>query len=139
MTVEGRDDSMARRVLVVDDESHIIQVLAYKLRAAGYEVLTAADGEEALEICEQALPDLVVTDYQMPVMSGIELCRALRRDPRSEGIPVVMLTARGYGLDGDALRAEGVSAIVSKPFSPRALLERIEALLGEDSARDAAA
>ena len=94
---------MAGRVLVVDDEAHILHVLSLKLRNAGYEVITAVDGEEGYELAIQELPNLVITDFQMPYMTGLELCRALASHPPTSHIPVLMLTARGYALDDDDL------------------------------------
>ena len=127
------------RILIVDDEEHIIQVLTVKLRGAGYEVLTAMDGEEALEIACRTKPDLVITDYQMPFMTGLDLCEALGKRPDTASIPVLLLTARGHGLSSDALAVAGnIRAVVSKPFSPRAVLQRIASLIGGDQIRGAA-
>ena len=82
-------------ILVADDESHIVQVLALKFRNAGHDVMEASDGEEALELVRRHRPDVVVTDMQMPFMNGIELARALLSDPETASIPVLILTARG--------------------------------------------
>ena len=79
---------MAQHILVVDDEAHILQVLSIKLRNAGYEVLTAVDGEEAFEMASKEPPDLVITDFQMPYMTGLELCKALREQESTASIPV---------------------------------------------------
>ena len=87
---------MSHRILIVDDEAHILQVLSLKLENAGFEVLTAEDGEEAMHRAKDEVPDLVITDFQMPYMTGLELCKALRADAATENIPVLMLTARGY-------------------------------------------
>jgi CheY-like chemotaxis protein len=125
---------MARKILVVDDEAHILQVLSLKLRNAGYEALTAVDGEEGVEIARRELPDLVITDFQMPYMTGLELCRALAEHAPTAQIPVLMLTARGYALDDEDLEIGNIRDVLSKPFSPRAILEQVEQLL---SAADA--
>lgn len=122
-----------RRILVVDDEPHILQVLAIKLRNAGYEVTTASDGEEALEMATSTIPDLVITDVQMPYMNGVELCRALAADPRTQSLPVILLTARGYALDDSDVEIGNIRDVVSKPFSPRSVLLRIEQILGGDA------
>src|SRR5438270_10827934 len=91
--------SDSKTILVADDESHILHVVSMKLRNAGYRVLTASDGQEALELALQEKPDLIITDYHMPLLSGLELCRRLKQDASTMGIPAIMLTARGYHLD----------------------------------------
>ena len=132
---------MARKILLVDDEAHILQVLSIKLRNAGYEVITAVDGEEAFELACKELPDLVITDFQMPYMTGMELCKALAEHESTSPIPVVLLTARGYALDDEDLKIGNIKDVLSKPFSPRAILQQVETLLteGESGARSEAA
>lgn len=120
---------MPHRVLVVDDEAHILQVLSLKLRNAGYEVITAVDGEEALEYATRQSPDIIITDFQMPYMTGLELCRALAGNPATAAIPVLMLTARGHALDSEDLALGNIRDVLSKPFSPRAVVEQIQRLL----------
>lgn len=120
-----------KRILVVDDESHIVNVVSLKLRNAGFEVLTASDGEEALEIATQQAPDLLITDYQMPFMSGIELCEKLRATPATAHLPALMLTARGFSLTAEDLMRTNVASVLSKPFSPREVLARAQELVGE--------
>jgi two-component system alkaline phosphatase synthesis response regulator PhoP len=129
---------MAQRILIVDDETHILAVLSLKLRNAGYEVLTAMDGEEGLDVAMRERPDAIITDYQMPYMTGLELCKALERDGAAmEGgqplaaIPVMMLTARGYALDSHDVSLRNIRAVVSKPFSPRAIVDQIRQMLGQ--------
>lgn len=122
-------DSQVPRVLVVDDETHILQVLSLKLRNAGYHVITAMDGEEALEVVRDDPPDLVITDFQMPYMTGLELCRAMAADERTAAIPVLMLTARGYTLDDRDLEVGNIREVVHKPFSPRAVLDLVRTWL----------
>ena len=117
------------RILVVDDEPHIVHVLSLKLRNAGYEVMTAGDGEEALELAQQHMPALIITDFQMPYMTGLELCKALAQQAFTRQIPVVILTARGYTLDDSDLTVGNIRDVISKPFSPRAILEQIERIL----------
>jgi two-component system alkaline phosphatase synthesis response regulator PhoP len=131
-------EGMSHRILVVDDEDHIVQVLSIKLRNAGYEVLTAADGEEAFELALKERPNLVITDFQMPYMTGLELCRALSQNDKTVNMPVVMLTARGYALEDDDLAIGNIKDVLSKPFSPRAIVQMVEKLLSGDSALDAA-
>ena len=88
-----------RTILVVDDESHILNVVSLKLRNAGFRVITATDGQEALDLAGQEHPDLVITDYHMPHLSGLELCQRLRQSETTSGIPAIMLTARGSQLE----------------------------------------
>ena len=117
---------MAIRILIVDDEAHILHVLSLKLKNAGYEILTAPDGEEGFELASAELPDLVITDYQMPFMTGLELCHALEDQKSTANIPVLILTARGHALEDQELKISNVKAILSKPFSPRAVLQLVE-------------
>ncbi|MFM2164227.1 MAG: Alkaline phosphatase synthesis transcriptional regulatory protein PhoP [Planctomycetota bacterium] len=123
------------RILVVDDEAHIVQVVAIKLRNAGLEVETASDGEEALAALRREWFDLVVTDLQMPVMSGIELARAMAADQALARIPVLMLTARGHLLREGEADSANIARVVHKPFSPRGLLADVVELLGRAAMR----
>lgn len=117
------------RVLIADDEIHIVQVLALKFRNAGLDVVEARDGEEALDLVRKTSPDVVVTDLQMPFMSGSDLARAMYEDPATASIPVVVLTARGWTLDDSIESLPNVRSVHDKPFSPRALLQIVESLL----------
>ncbi len=117
---------MPNRILVVDDEAHILHVLSLKLRNAGYEVITAVDGEDGFELASQHVPDLVITDFQMPYMTGLELCRALASHEETAQIPVLILTARGYALDHEDLAIGNIRGVLSKPFSPRAVLKLVK-------------
>ncbi len=116
-----------KTILVADDESHILSVVSLKLRNAGFRVLTAQDGEEALEMALHEKPDLLITDYQMPLLSGLELCQRLRQQKAS--VPTIMLTARGYSLEPEETAQNGILRILSKPFSPRHLLATVQELL----------
>jgi len=116
-------------ILVVDDEPHIVHVVSLKLRNAGYEVITAEDGEEALALALQRRPALIITDYQMPFMSGLELCTSLKADPTTRDIPALMLTARGFTLGREYLEQTSIVSVLSKPFSPRDVLGRVQELL----------
>lgn len=117
-------------ILVADDESHILHVVSLKLRNAGYRVLTARDGQEALEMATHEQPNLLITDYHMPQLSGIELCQRLKADPATASIPSIMLTARGYNLEPADTQSSGICRMLSKPFSPRELLATVEEILG---------
>ncbi len=118
-----------QKILVVDDEVHILHVVSLKLRNAGYQVLTAQDGREAYELAQVELPDLLITDYQMPYLSGFELCQRLKQLPATRGIPAVMLTARGFSLDHSSMEATGIIKCLFKPFSPRQVLAVVEEIL----------
>lgn len=118
-----------KKVLVVDDEIHIVHVVAIKLRNNDYEVITAENGQEAFELaCEEA-PDIVVTDYQMPIMSGLELIEKLRGCDKTKDIPVIMLTARSFAVEEEIQQRLKISVCLSKPFSPKELLRNIEDVL----------
>ena len=125
--------------MVVDDEAHIVRVVAFKLRSAGFEVIEASNGEEAWDRLNETHVDLVLTDRQMPILDGIELARRIASDPRTMKLPVIMLTARGFRLTPSELSDAGVVEMIDKPFSPRGLVERIEvALAARDTGEEAA-
>jgi CheY-like chemotaxis protein len=118
-----------KTILVADDESHILHIVSLKLRNAGFRVLTARDGQEALDIATAEHPDLLITDYHMPQLSGLELCHRLKNDPTTKGIPAIMLTARGYHLEPHDTEQSGILRMLSKPFSPRHLLATVNEIL----------
>jgi len=123
-----------RTILVVDDEAHIRHVVSLKLQNAGFNVITASDGEEGFEVATQERPDLIITDLQMPYMTGVEMCAKLHAQKATRDIPAFLLTARGYALDGEDLRRTSIKGMLSKPFSPREVLETIKQALGPDEA-----
>ena len=116
-------------VLVVEDEAALATMLRYNLEKQGFRVEEAADGQEALTRVSETQPDLVLLDWMLPVMSGIEVCRQLRRRPQTRDLPVIMVTARTE--DQDAVRGlnTGADDYITKPFSMDALLARMRALL----------
>jgi CheY-like chemotaxis protein len=118
-----------KRVLVVDDEVHIVHVVAIKLRNNGYEVISADNGAEAYDLACKEKPDIIVTDYQMPVMSGMELVEKLRQCEETDDIPVIMLTARSFAISKEQQEELRISSCLSKPFSPKELLGNIEDVL----------
>ena len=124
----------SKRVLVADDEVHILNVVSYKLQNAGFEVITACDGQEALELARSERPDLLLVDYQMPVLNGLEVCLQLREGPQAQQIPTIMLTARGLDVEQAELDRAGISMIIPKPFSPREVLSCVEELLSQEDA-----
>lgn len=125
------------KILVCDDEPHIVHVVSTKLRNGGFDVVTAADGEEALNAAREHKPDLLITDYQMPYLSGLELCVKLRSDPETRSIPVIMLTARGFSLGEDDLKDTSIQKVLPKPFSPREVLHSVQAILERSALEDA--
>lgn len=116
-------------ILTVDDESHILHVVSLKLKNAGYTVVTAPDAEEAFEAAQATPFDLVITDFQMPGMTGLELARKLHAEPGKKHLPVMLLTAHGLALEQVELARAGITACLSKPFSPRDLLAKVQELL----------
>ena len=122
---------MAKKVLLCDDETHILRAAQIKLSHAGYDVSTAADGQEAWESILASPPDLLVTDLQMPRLDGLELSRRVRETPATAHLPILMLTAKGFELTHLELAEKtGVLAVLPKPFSPRELVRYIDSVLG---------
>ena len=117
------------KILVAEDAEDIRELLVFKLRAAGYEVYDVGDGESAVALAKSILPDVVVLDWMMPRMNGLDVCVALRSDPDLHALPIMLLTAKGQEIDVERGFSAGVDDYVVKPFSPRELVHRIEALL----------
>jgi len=117
------------KILVVDDEPDAIELIKFNLKAAGYEVITAADGEEALKKARSMLPDLVILDLMLPEVDGLEVCKILRRDQRVSATPILMLTAKAAEIDRVLGLELGADDYVTKPFSPRELVLRVKRLL----------
>lgn len=122
-----------RKALVVDDEFHIVQVVAIKLRNNGFEVLTAENGAIAYQLACEHKPDIVITDYQMPILTGLELIEKLRQNAATADLPVVMLTAREFAIEDDLRQRLSISACLSKPFSPREVLATVEDVLKKNA------
>lgn len=118
-----------KKVLVVDDEIHIVHVVAIKLRNNGYEVISADNGADAYDLALSENPDVIVTDYQMPVMSGLEFLEKLRSSEQTKDIPAILLTARSFAITDEQKQALNINACLSKPFSPKELLGNIEDIL----------
>jgi DNA-binding response OmpR family regulator len=117
------------RILVVDDDADIRDMLSFKLAHAGFEVHTEEDGETGLAATQELRPDLVLLDWMMPRMTGPEVCLALRQEPDTARLPVILLTAKAQEADVQRGFATGADDYVSKPFSPRELVSRVQALL----------
>jgi two-component system alkaline phosphatase synthesis response regulator PhoP len=122
------------RILVVDDEIYIVHILDFSLGMEGYEVVTALDGEEGLQKAIEFKPDLIVLDIMMPKMDGYETCKALKADERTKNIPVILLSAKGRNVDMQTGYDVGADEYITKPFSPRKLVDRINAMLGQADA-----
>ena len=123
---------MAQRILLCDDEIHILKAAEIKLTRAGYEVVTASDGYEALASIQEQMPDMVITDCQMPRMDGLELIRRLRANEATRDLPVVMLSAKRFELpEAELTEKWNVEKILSKPFSPRELVQLVTETLGK--------
>lgn len=116
-------------VLIVEDEAGLVELLRYNLERAGFATVIAQDGEEALTVAAESAPDLVLLDWMLPLMSGIEVCRQMRRQAATANVPIIMLTARGE--EGDRVRGldAGADDYIPKPFSPTELIARVRAVL----------
>ena len=123
------------RILVVDDEIYIVHILDFSLGMEGYEVLTALDGEQALEKARAEKPDLIVLDIMMPKLDGYETCKRLKADPEIKDVPVILLSAKGRNVDLKVGFEVGADDYITKPFSPRKLVERINAILGHGTSQ----
>lgn len=118
-----------KRVLIADDETHILNVLSIKLQNAGFAVVRAEDGLSAYNLIQADPPDLIITDYQMPGLSGLELLARLRSDPATCEIPAIVLTARGFSIADDECTHPNIRRVIDKPFSPREVLACVNELL----------
>lgn len=116
-------------IMIVEDEAPLVTMLSYNLEKEGYRVCEATNGEEALVLIAERTPDIILLDWMLPVLSGIEVCRQLRRKPRTRDVPVIMLTARGEETDKIRGLNTGADDYLTKPFSLPELLARIRALL----------
>ena len=127
---------MTYRVLLCDDEIPILRAAEFKIKKAGHEVRVASDGEEAWELIREQMPDVLVTDCQMPRLDGLGLVRRLREHDETRHLPVLMLTAKGFELSAAELAERyNVLELIAKPFSPRYLLDTITRVLEEQTAR----
>jgi two-component system alkaline phosphatase synthesis response regulator PhoP/two-component system response regulator VicR len=127
---------MPKKILAVDDERHIVRLVEVNLARAGYQVVTAFDGREALQKVEAEKPDLVVLDVMMPYMDGFEVLRNLKANPVTAEIPVIMLTAKAQ--DADVFRGwqSGVDCYLTKPFNPMELLTFVKRIFDSQAGKD---
>ena len=126
------------KILIVDDEQHIVEAIRYNLDKAGFRTLTAADGKRAIELAQREVPDLITLDVMLPEADGWEVCRALRQDARTKRIPIIMLTVKKEETDKIIGLELGADDYLTKPFSTKELVARIRALLrrAKDTAAD---
>lgn len=120
---------MRAKILLVEDDASLVELVSYNLEKEGFDVVRTGDGEEALTLAEEEKPDLVILDWMIANLSGIEVCRRLRRAPATANLPIVMLTARGDEADRIRGLETGADDYMTKPFSPRELVARIRAVL----------
>ena len=125
---------MIPKILVVDDEPDALELIKFNLKAAGYDVVTADDGDEALKKARSLLPALIILDLMLPEVDGLEVCKILRRDQRVSATPIIMLTAKAAEIDRVLGLELGADDYVTKPFSPRELVLRVKRLLRSDPA-----
>ncbi len=125
----GASSDRQPSLLVVEDELDLLEVLRFSLAREGFEVRTATNGEDAIRLVRQHKPDLIVLDLMLPTIDGLSVCRALRRHEQTRDIPIVMLTAKGEETDIVKGLEAGADDYVTKPFSPKVLLARIQAVL----------
>ena len=119
------------KVIVVDDEPFILMMIEDKLRKAHIDVIGLRASSRALEVIKKEMPDLIILDWMMPELSGIELCRMIKADTEVKDIPIFMLTAKGQDSDEQQGIMCGVSRYITKPFSPKSLLEMVQETLGQ--------
>ncbi|MFA5085712.1 MAG: response regulator [Candidatus Omnitrophota bacterium] len=122
---------MAKRILIVDDEVQLVEMVKMRLESAGYEVITAYDGEEGLNMAKKDKPDLIMLDLMLPKMDGYKVCGLLKNDALYSGIPVIMFTARAQEEDLRFGKDLGAEDYLTKPFDPKILFSKIKGLLGE--------
>jgi two-component system alkaline phosphatase synthesis response regulator PhoP len=125
----GGETMAGKKVLVVDDEIHIVHVVAVKLRSRGFEVISAGDGEEGFKLAREEKPDIIIADLKMPIMNGLEMVEKLRGCEQTKDIPVIVLTARGFAVENGRKCDLRISECLSKPFSPKKLLRDVEDIL----------
>ncbi len=122
---------MPKTIVIADDEPHVLRSLEFILKKQGYRVVTATNGEEALDRVKQNNPDLVFLDIQMPKMDGNTVLRKLREDEQYQSLYIVMITAKGQEVDRLNSLESGANEYVTKPYSPRKLVTRVQEILGE--------
>jgi len=129
---------MKKRILIVDDEKDILELVSYNLGKEGFDVSVSATGEDALHLIKKGKYDLIILDLMLPGLQGMELCRTIRNDPKISYLPIIMLTAKGEEVDKILGLEMGADDYVTKPFSPRELVARVKAVLRRTREKPAA-
>jgi len=127
---------MKEKILIVEDEKDIVKMLDYNLKKEGFRVISVSDGEDALDAACKEHPDLVLLDLMLPGMDGLEVCKALKKEDKTAGIPIIMLTAKAQESDKVVGLELGADDYVTKPFSPRELIARVKAVLRRAKEKD---
>ena len=130
---------LGKTILIADDEPHLLQIVAYTVRKTGAAVQLAVNGQECVELAILHTPDLIISDFQMPVLDGLQACIRLRDNPATARIPVLMLTARGHRLSKAELALTQIVELLPKPFSAGDLTAKIQTILNRASAAQVAA
>jgi DNA-binding response OmpR family regulator len=133
LTKECREWHMAKRILVVDDDKEVREIVTFALTHNGYEVIALNNGQQLQEVLTQQLPDILILDIMMPGEDGYRLCHALRTHPRTQHIPIIMMTAHTEEIYERISLDLGVAEHMTKPFHPLALVERVKALLSAET------
>jgi two-component system alkaline phosphatase synthesis response regulator PhoP len=120
-----------KRVLAVDDEPHILKLVSFSLKTHGFEVLEACDGMSAVEVAEAEQPDLILMDVMMPLLNGYDACERIKANPATADIPVVMLSAKSQVTEQAEGIGRGALCYITKPFTPKELVQRVTELIGE--------
>jgi DNA-binding response OmpR family regulator len=120
---------MAKKILLVDDEQALLEMVKMRLETNGYDVITAGDGQEALDTARQEKPDLIILDLMLPKMDGYKVCALLKKDSRYASIPILMFTAKAQQDDVKIGEEVGANGYITKPFEPQALLAKIKEVL----------
>jgi len=122
----------SKKILVVDDERDLVETLTFRLKASGYDIIAAFDGQEALEKAKKENPDLIILDLMLPKMDGYKVCGLLKADTRYNKIPIILFTAKAQAEDRKLGEEVGANAYIIKPFDPQVLLSKIKELLKEE-------
>lgn len=128
---------MSKKILVIDDDLHMVHIIGFKLKKVGYEVVTAHNGRDGYALACQHKPCLVVTDFQMPIMDGFEMAMKMNADPDTAEIPLIMLTARGHKIPPSELAKTNIRTLMAKPFSALQLVENVAELLTSNDTQNA--
>lgn len=121
---------MGKKILVIDDEPDLLKIATFRLKRSGYDILTAVDGREAVDILKNETPDLILLDLRLPAIDGYEICRRVKSDERTKNIPVILFTASATASVADRIKETGANDCLIKPFEPETLLEKVKKLIG---------